>query len=194
MLESMTQNYRPTRAEVTDVASAVLAGTDAVMLSAETASGKHPARTVEVMDVICREVEGSLGGPPPRRPLEDQDRFPSAAAGAAVEAASALGIDTLVVFTESGNTARLLSKYRPQARILAFTPEPRTMARMALYWGVRPLRFQRLASTDEMILFAERKLLELGVCQPGEAVVILAGVPPNERHSTNLMKLHRIRG
>jgi pyruvate kinase len=194
MLESMTQNYRPTRAEVTDVASAVLAGTDAVMLSAETASGRYPTRSVEVMDIVCREVEASLGGPPPRRPLEANDRFPSAAAGAAVEAAYSLGIETLVVFTESGNTARLLSKYRPQARILAFTPERRTLNRMAMYWGVRPLQFQRLGSTDEMILFAERKLLELGVCQPGEAVVILAGVPPNERHSTNLMKLHRIRG
>jgi pyruvate kinase len=178
---------------VTDVASAVLAGTDAVMLSAETASGKYPVRSVEVMDIVCREVEASLGGPPPRRPLE-ADRFPSAAAGAAVEAAYALGIETLVVFTESGNTARLLSKYRPQARILAFTPERRTLNRMALYWGVRPFEFTRLSSTDEMILFAERKLLELGVCQPGEAVVILAGVPPNERHSTNLMKLHRVRG
>ena len=194
MLESMTQNYRPTRAEVTDVASAVMAGTDAVMLSAETASGKWPARSVEVMDVICREVEGSLGGPPARRPLEDGDRFPAAAAGAAVEAAHALGIETIVAFTETGNSARLLSKYRPRARVLAFTPEPRTMARMALYWGVRPLLFHRLSSTDEMIAFAERRLLELDLCHPGEAVVILAGVPPNERHSTNLMKLHRIRG
>jgi pyruvate kinase len=146
------------------------------------------------MDVICREVESSLGGPPLRRLFGGGDAFPAAAAAAAVEAASGLGIDTIVAFTESGNSARLLSKYRPQARILAFTPEPRTMARMALYWGVRPLDFHRLGSTDEMIFFAERKLLELGVCQPGEAVVILAGVPPNERHSTNLMKLHRIRG
>ena len=194
MLESMTQNYRPTRAEVTDVASAVLAGTDAVMLSAETASGKFPVRAVEVMDIVCREVEGSLTGPPARRPLEEGDRFPAAAAGAAVEAAHALGIETIVAFTETGNSARLLSKYRPRARVLAFTPETRTMARMALYWGVRPLHFDRLGSTDEMIAFAERKLLELGLCQPGEAVVILAGVPPNERHSTNLMKLHRLRG
>ena len=98
-----------------------------------------------------------------------------------------------MVFTESGNTARLLSKHRPQARVIAFTPEPRTLARMALYWGVRPLLFERLGSTDEMIAFAERRVLELGICHPGEAVVMLAGVPPNERHSTNLMKLHRLR-
>jgi pyruvate kinase len=78
--------------------------------------------------------------------------------------------------------------------VLAFTPELRTMARMSLYWGVRAFRYERLASTDEMILFAERRLLEMGICRPGEAVVMLAGVPPNERQSTNLMKLHRLRG
>ena len=111
-----------------------------------------------------------------------------------LEAASALGIETIVAFTESGNSARLLSKYRPLARIIAFTPERRTLARMALYWGVRPLPFQRLDSTDQMIAYAERKVLELGICRPGDGVVIVAGVPPNERHSTNLMKLHRVRG
>jgi pyruvate kinase len=195
MLESMTHATRPTRAEVTDVASAVLAGTDAVMLSGETATGKHPVRFVEVMDIICREVEGSLGPSPHRRLAPDDrvDSFPAAAAGAAVEAAATLGIETIVAFTETGNTARLLSKHRPHARIVAFTPEPRTLARMALYWGVRPLLFERLESTDEMIAFAERRLLELGICNAGEAVVMLAGVPPNEHQSTNLMKLHRLR-
>ncbi|HET9767343.1 MAG TPA: pyruvate kinase [Thermoanaerobaculia bacterium] len=196
MLESMTKATRPTRAEVTDVASAVLAGTDAVMLSAETATGNHPVRTVEVMDIICREIEGSLGPPSFGHGLlrDGDERFPSATAKAAVEAASALGIETIVAFTESGNSARLLSKYRPLARIIAFTPEPRTLARMALYWGVRPLPFQRLDSTDQMIAYAERKVLELGICRPGDGVVIVAGVPPNERASTNLMKLHVVRG
>lgn len=196
MLESMTKATRPTRAEVTDVASAVLAGTDAVMLSAETATGNHPVRTVEVMDIICREVEGSLGPPSFGHGLlkDGDERFPSATAKAAVEAASALGIETIVAFTESGNSARLLSKYRPLARIIAFTPERRTLARMALYWGVRPLPFQRLDSTDQMIAYAERKVLELGICRPGDGVVIVAGVPPNERASTNLMKLHVVRG
>ena len=196
MLESMTHANRPTRAEVTDVASAVLAGTDAVMLSAETATGLYPVRSVEVMDDICREVEGSLGPPALGHELlrDGDERFPSATAKAAVEASTALGIDTIVAFTESGNSARLLSKYRPLARIVAFTPEPRTMARMALYWGVRPLSFERLGSTDQMIAFAERRVLELGICRPGDAIVLVAGVPPNERASTNLMKLHRVRG
>jgi pyruvate kinase len=196
MLESMTHATRPTRAEVTDVASAVLAGTDAVMLSAETATGQYPVPAVETMDVICREVEGSLGPPALGHELlrDGDERFPSATAKAAVEAATALGIDTIVAFTESGNSARLVSKYRPLARVLAFTPEPRTMARMALYWGVRPLSFERLESTDQMIAFAEQKVLELGICRPGDAIVLMAGVPPNERASTNLMKLHVVRG
>jgi pyruvate kinase len=196
MLESMTKATRPTRAEVTDVASAVLAGTDAVMLSAETATGNHPVRSVEVMDIICREIESSLGPPSFGHGLlkDGDERFPSATAKAAVEAASSLGIETIVAFTESGNSARLLSKYRPLARIIAFTPEPRTLARMALYWGVRPLPFQRLDSTDQMIVYAEKKVLEMGICRPGDGVVIVAGVPPNERASTNLMKLHVVRG
>ena len=178
------------------MANAVLDGTDAVMLSAETATGQYPVPSVEMMDVICREVEGSLGPPALGHELlrNGDERFPSATAKAAVEAATGLGIDTIVAFTESGNSARLLSKYRPLARIVAFTPEPRTMARMALYWGVRPLSFERLGSTDQMIAFAERRVLELGICRPGDAIVLVAGVPPNERASTNLMKLHVVRG
>jgi pyruvate kinase len=190
MLESMTTAARPTRAEVTDVASAILAGTDAVMLSAETAIGRHPARVVEVMDVICREIEGSLGVSRADHLLELEERFPSATAKAAVNAAGSLGIETIVAFTESGSSARLLSKYRPLARIVAFTPEATTFRRMALYWGVQPFMFDRLGSTDEMIDFAERRLQEMGICRLGEAVVMVAGVPPNEQHSTNLMKLH----
>jgi pyruvate kinase len=190
MLESMTTAYRPTRAEVTDVASAVLSGTDAVMLSAETAVGRHPERAVEVMDVICREIERSVGWTHAERLLELEERFPAATAKAASNASGSLGLDTIVAFTESGSTARLLSKYRPRARIVAFTPEERTFRRMALFWGVQPVMFHRLGSTDEMVREASRHLVELGICRPGDAVVIVAGVPPNQRHSTNLMKLH----
>ncbi|HVS03301.1 MAG TPA: pyruvate kinase [Thermoanaerobaculia bacterium] len=193
MLESMTVNPRPTRAEVTDVASAILTGTDAVMLSGETASGKYPVRAVEMLDVICREIEGSLGyGSVQEGLLRHEEPFPSATAKSAVDAARLLGVDTIVAFTESGSTARLLSKYRPQARIVAFTPEARTYRQAAMLWGVRPLMFERLESTDAMIAFAARRLLELGICEAGEGVVMVAGVPPNERHSTNLMKLHRL--
>lgn len=194
MLESMTQAWRPTRAEVTDVSSAVLAGTDAVMLSGETAIGAHPVRVIEMMDRICRAAEGE-----PRhqsRPsvdfLESEAPVPSATTRAAVEAADALGSSTIVAFTESGSTARLLSKYRPRARILAFTPEQRTYRRMALYWGVEPRTFERFDSTDDMLLMAERRLLTEGIVKDGEIVLMVAGIPPNQQSSTNFMKLHQI--
>lgn len=193
MLESMTSNSRPTRAEVTDVANAVLDGSDAVMLSAETAIGKYPIRTVRAMDLICKEAEknpeyarGLTGF------LEDDAAFASAVALSAVRAADNLGIGTIVAFTESGSTARLLSKYRPKARIVAFTPIDRTYHNMALLAGTTPLRFARLDSTDEMISSASQSLLEHGLVEPNEAVVMVAGVPPNQRASTNLMKLHVI--
>ncbi|MBZ0111670.1 MAG: pyruvate kinase [Thermoanaerobaculia bacterium] len=192
MLESMTHAYRPTRAEVSDVATAVGAGSDAVMLSGETAVGEFPARAVEVMDLVCREVELDLESGSIDHLLTEEDPFPSAIAQAAVEAATALDIETIVAFTESGNTARLLSKYRPRARIVAFTPEERTRRRMSLYWGVEPMVMGRLSSTDEMIAAAGKRLLEMGICEAGEGVVMVAGVPPNESKSTNLMKIHRV--
>ncbi len=194
MLESMTTEWRPTRAEVTDVASAVLAGTDAVMLSGETAVGRHPARVVQTMDRICREVES---GPRHRQArkagfLEDEALVPSATSRAAVEAAVDLDLETIIAFTESGSTARLLSKYRPGARVVAFTPEPSTYRRMALYWGVEARLFERFDSTDDMLQMAERQLVAEGVCSPGETVVMVAGIPPNQKASTNFMKLHEI--
>ncbi len=194
MLESMTRSWRPTRAEVTDVASAVLAGTDAVMLSGETAVGRHPARVVKMMDRICREVEG---GPrhldtPSIDFLQEEAPVPSATTRAAVEAAADLELDAIIAFTESGSTARLLSKYRPRARVIAFTPEPSTYRRMALYWGVEARLFERFDSTDEMLSFAAAKLVEESICRPGETVAMVAGIPPNQRASTNFMKLHQI--
>ncbi len=191
MLESMTSSPRPTRAEVTDVANAVLDGTDAVMLSAETAVGDYPVRAIQVMDSICREVEenrrgGSLGAPF----LEREQPFPSAVAKSCVEASDNLGLPVIVAFTESGATARLISKYRPRAEIVAFTAVPETYRRMALFWGVTPVAFQRLDSTDEMFARAEAEILARNLATEGEAVAMVAGIPPNQRASTNLLKLH----
>ncbi len=194
MLESMTHSPRPTRAEVTDVANAVLDGTDAVMLSAETAIGEYPIRAVKMMDRICREAELSpgYGRGPTIQFLEDRARFASATAQACVDAAANLGLNAIVAFTESGSTARLISKYRPRADIFAYTPHERTYRRMALYAGVTPLPFHVVASTDEMIEYAEQNLLAAGIVKPGEGVVLAAGIPPNQSASTNLMKLHSI--
>lgn len=192
MLESMTKAPRPTRAEVTDVATAVLAGTDAVMLSAETATGEFPALTVQTMARICAEVEnedrqtvrvGFIGG---------GGKVASAVAKAAVEAAADLAVTTIVAFTESGSTARMISHYRPEARIIAFTPETAILARMALYRGVQAFHAGRQRSTDVMITAAEEFLEERGLCERAETVVMVAGIPPNKQASTNLLKIHVI--
>jgi pyruvate kinase len=193
MLESMTTSPRPTRAEVTDVANAVLDGSDAVMLSAETAIGHYPVRTIKVMGDVCREAEASPGYPAAAAGGVMTDApFPRAIAHAVADTAASLGLETVVAFTESGNTARLVSRYRPNSRIVAFTPAERTCNQLAIVWGVTPLLFPRLASTDEMIAAAERFLLERGLVSVGEAVAMAAGIPPNQRASTNLLKLHVI--
>ncbi|MFP3913853.1 MAG: pyruvate kinase [Actinomycetota bacterium] len=193
MLESMTNAQRPTRAEVTDVANAVLGGTDAVMLSGETAVGRYSVRTVETMARICQEAEMS---PMARRQpvpfVGAVNRVASAVAQAATEAATHLGISTIVAFTESGNTARLISKYRPAASIVAFSASEETRRRMALYWGVTAYDFQRREYTDHEIAAAEKFLEREKLCHRGDLVVMVAGIPPNQRSSTNLMKIHLV--
>ena len=194
MLESMVHASRPTRAEVTDVATAVLAGSDAVMLSAETAIGDHPARAVEAMARICLAAEARLRDRNVEidRQLTAAPTFASAVAGAAVEVTRKLDLSTIVAFTETGNTARLVSKHRPLADIVAFSPVESTRRRMALYWGVEPQSFERLAHTDDMIEAAERYLLSQERCRAGDSVVMIAGIPPNQKASTNLLKLHQM--
>jgi len=194
MLESMTNSPRPTRAEVTDVANAVLDGSDAVMLSAETAIGSYPVRTIKVMADICSEAELSPGYPAPPELVSAraETRFPEAIAHAVADTARSLGLATVVAFTESGNTARLVSRYRANCRIVAFTPDRETCNRLAIVWGVTPMMFPRLGSTDEMIAEAETMLLDRGVVSDGEWVAMAAGIPPNQKASTNLLKLHVI--
>lgn len=196
MLESMIVAPRPTRAEVTDVSNAVMTGTDAVMLSAETAIGQFPFATVRTMGRICQETEKAIADRP-RNTIsfinnDKAEQLASAIAGAAVEIAHNLEIDTIVAFTESGNTARLLSKYRPKARIVGFAPIQTTRARMALYRGVQPHPFGRRDYTDVMLAAAEKFLEKEGVSKRGDAVVMVAGTPPNLQASTNLLKIHVI--
>ncbi len=196
MLESMTSSPRPTRAEVTDVANAVLDGSDAVMLSAETAVGKYPVRTIEVMAGICTEAERTPGYPAHVAPgfLADDVPFPTAIAQAVADTANLLGLGTVVAFTESGNTARLVSRYRPNSRIVAFTPNEANYRRLAMVWGVTPMLFPRYDSTDEMIAHAERVLVERELVAVGEWVAMVAGIPPNQQATTNLLKLHVVGG
>jgi pyruvate kinase len=122
----------------------------------------------------------------------DENNVASAVAQAATQIALNVGASVIVAFTESGNTARLISKYRPEQRIVAFSPKIETLRRMALMWGVIPHEFERQASTDEEMALASSMLEKDGVVQRGETVVMVAGVPPNLRASTNLVKVHRI--
>jgi len=194
MLESMITNPRPTRAEVADVYRSVLDGTDAVMLSAETAIGAYPIEAVRMMDVISREAEQSpeFVTTPYAAMHHDRSPFASAVAQAAVETANRLAVDTIVAFTEAGTTARLLSKQRPWADVYAFTPHEATYRLMALFGCITPLRTPIHRSTDAMLTFAEEYLLEHGIATTGDTTVMVAGIPPNLQASTNLMKVHRV--
>ncbi len=195
MLESMITNPRPTRAEVTDVANAVMEGTDAVMLSGETAIGAYPTQVVSAMARICQTVEeGTLPdrGEHPVSFVGDENNIASAVAQAATHIAGNVGASTIVAFTETGNTARLISKYRPEQRVVAFTPNHVTRRRMSLYWGVIPHHFERRDYTDDEIALAASMLRSEGVCVHDETVVMVAGVPPHLKASTNLVKVHRI--
>jgi pyruvate kinase len=192
MLESMIESPRPTRAEVSDVANAILDGADAVMLSGETATGQHPFDAVKTMGAIISEVEHSprfRARPAPA--LDSNDSFATAVARASVAAAQQLSISTIVCCTETGRSARLLSEHRPAARVVAFTPRQETFRRMALYWGVTPFVIPSYGTTDEMLLSVSRVLVGRGLARRGEAVVITSGVP-GRIGSTNLMTVHRL--
>lgn len=194
MLESMTRSPRPTRAEASDVANAVFDGTDAVMLSAETAIGQYPVEAVRVMDRIVRTAEVETGPRFVRRAQPDQGRVsvPEAISTSAFTAAAAIGASAIVVFSEKGMTARLVSKQRPAAPIIAFTPFEVVRQRMALYWGVVPHTMVQIEHTDERISEAERRLKEEGLAKSGQRIVILSGTRIGWPGGTNLMKLHEV--
>jgi len=195
MLESMIHHPRPTRAEASDVANAVLDGTDALMLSGETAVGDYPLEAVRTMDRIIHEVERS---PRYRLNLEspsiDMPVSANAIAHAAVIAARQMSIRTVLVVTDSGGAARLMSEYRPEAAILALTTNDVTYRRLALYWGVQPLFIPPAASIDELVDHIEDLLHERGLARPGEYVVVTASVPVGAGETTNTLRIHRVGG
>ena len=194
MLESMIHSSRPTRAEVTDIANAVLDGTDAVMLSAETAVGKHPIEAVAVMNRICRAVEQSQRYMDlPRVAFRASEQtFSNAIALAAVHSAEALHLSKIIAFTETGNTVRLVSRYRPQAEVIAITPSERVYNQMAVLAHVRPFMGRRNTSIEDMWQSSSDDLLAAGIVKQGEKVIFIAGIPPGVARTTNLLKLHRI--
>ncbi|MBX3301396.1 MAG: pyruvate kinase [Nitrospira sp.] len=194
MLESMTQATRPTRAEASDVANAVFDGTDAVMLSAETAIGSYPIESVQVMDRIIRtaEADGCSGVALKRHTDLENLSIPEAVCAAASSAASAIEASAIVAFTEGGATARLISKYRPDSSLLAFTPSETVRQHMALYWGVRPYTMPRGGPPEAWIQEAERRLKSEGLVKAGDKIVIVSGTMAGQTGGTNVLKLHEV--
>lgn len=193
MLESMISHGRPTRAEATDVHMAVLQLTDAVMLSAETATGQYPVEAVCYMDRIATAAERApeLSGHH-RAKAEIAGNATEAVAQAACEIATELNARAIVTSTSSGTTPRMVAKYRPQMPIIALAAEARVRQRLALTWGVRPIASPRIRSTDELLETASRLAMTCGVAAPGDLIVITAGVPAGTPGHTNLIKVHRI--
>jgi pyruvate kinase len=177
MLESMTEKSLPTRAEAADVANAVLDGTDALMLSGETAVGRHPALTVRTMASIASEVEASpfFQERRARAFSEEDDSKDLSIAHAAYVACREFKADALVVYTESGSTARILSKFQPEVPIFALTPHAATLRRLQLVWGTEPIRIPFEKSVSDMIRAGEKTLLERSRVRPGDKIIITAG-------------------
>src|SRR3984885_5285755 len=193
MLDSMQKNPRPTRAEASDVANAVFDGTDALMLSGETASGLYPLESVVMMARIIVEAEASVTSMP--RPVHAGDlQINEAIAEAICHTAEELSLKALAVFTETGSSAALVSKYRPRTPIIGFSPERETRRRMALYWNVLPRSIDREYDIDTLAASAEKRLLEEKLVKKGDIVGIIAGTPLATQGTTNLMRLLRIGG
>src|SRR4051794_4148054 len=191
MLESMITASRPTRAEASDVANAVLDGTDALMLSGETSVGAYPIEAVQTMARIAAKIEDNALGDV--SPLGGAPRTKGGAiTRAAAEVGETLGARYLVAFTQSGDSARRMSRLRSRIPLLAFTPEAAVRSQLALSWGVETFLTPFVTHTDEMVLQVDRLLLEAGRAQPGDLVVIVAGSPPGTVGSTNAMRVHRI--
>ncbi|MFF0202908.1 pyruvate kinase [Streptomyces sp. NPDC005017] len=194
MLDSMIDNSRPTRAEASDVANAVLDGTDAVMLSGETSVGKHPVETVRTMARIVTAAEEDMlaKGLPPLTERNKPRTQGGAVARAAAEMGDFLGARFLVAFTQSGDTARRLSRYRSPIPLLAFTPDPATRSQLSLTWGAETFLGPSVDTTDAMVAQVDELLLKYGRCEKGDTVVITAGSPPGVSGTTNLVRVHHI--
>lgn len=195
MLESMIQNPRPTRAEASDVANAIFDGTDAVMLSGETAAGQYPVKSIEMMASIIRQAEkyqdtwGHWHGAPPAEIYDDAVYVTRAAREVALDR----NVAAIAVFTNNGRTALLMSKERPNTPILAFTPNQNTYNRLAMHWGVIPYLVTRADNVEQMLEHVEAAMVAQTVIRPGQQVVLVCGFPVNAFRAPNLVLLHTVR-
>jgi pyruvate kinase len=191
MLESMVENPRPTRAEASDVANAIFDGSDAVMLSAETASGKYPREAVAIMAKIILEAESNMQEPLQRRRPGRHLSISETICESVAHAAQDLEMRAIAVYTESGTTARLISKYRPQSPVVAFAGKPSVCARLNLLWGVRPIQCEMNMDTEAMVARAEKEMLQSRAAQTGDVIAVVAGTR-SSTGSTNFMRLHEV--
>ena len=194
MLESMTVHPRPTRAEASDVANAVIDGTDALMLSGETATGHYPVKAVEMMARIISVTERTQHAVGFNKVWDRPEVLdvPEAICETVAHMTAELDLKAVAVFTQSGSSARLISKYRPRVPVFAFSPFENVLRRTALYWGVAPVHMRRLQSTDKMVEAAADRLREMGIVSQGDFIAVIAGNPIAKRGSTNILKVHRI--
>jgi pyruvate kinase len=190
MLDSMINNSRPTRAEASDVANAVLDGADAVMLSGETSVGRYPIESVQTMSRIALAVEVESVVVPPLTHVPRTKR--GVLSYAARDIGERLNAKALVAFTQSGDTVRRLARLHTHLPLLAFTPEPEVRSQLALTWGTETFLVPRVDSTDQMVRQVDISMLSIGRYQPGDLVVIVAGSPPGTVGSTNLIRVHRL--
>src|SRR6266487_499520 len=190
MLESMITHPRPTRAEASDVANAIFDGTDALMLSAETAAGDYPLEAVQTMVRIAQAMEDDLSST--RQPQCQQLTSAHAVSHAARALAEETSVKAIVVFTRTGPSAHLISTDRPRTPILAYTPSERVYRQLALWWGVWPYRIDMGDTTEDLIARVDRRLLEDGLVSRGEHVVIMGGLPIASEAPTNFVKLQRV--
>ncbi|MED3570831.1 pyruvate kinase [Cytobacillus praedii] len=194
MLDSMQRNPRPTRAEASDVANAIFDGTDAIMLSGETAAGTYPVEAVQTMHNIASRAETALAHKEilSNRSKDNEHNITDAIGQSVAHTALNLDVDAIITPTESGHTARMISKYRPKAPIVAVTSNDFVSRRLALAWGVYPCIGKKAVTTDDMLDTAVEESLNSGIVSSGDLVVITAGVPVGEAGTTNLMKIHVI--
>ena len=195
MLDSMIENPRPTRAEITDVANAIYDGTSAIMLSGETAAGRYPVEAVRTMDAIARKTESHIDD---ARLLglrcRNRMNITAATAHAACTTAKDIGADAILTVSQAGITAQMVSSFRPETTVVALLLEEQVQRQMALYWGVEPITMPRAENTDELVELAVQSAEKAGLIRHGDLVVITAGVPVGISGTTNMIRIQQVGG
>ena len=195
MLDSMIENPRPTRAEITDVANAIYDGTSAIMLSGETAAGKYPVEAVRTMDAIALRTEANIEcDMPVRKAKQTKLSITAATAHAACTTAMDIGADAILSVSQRGVTAQMVSRFRPSTTVVALLLDPQVQRQMALYWGVEPITMPFASSTDELVDFAVQAAEKAGIVKQGDLVVVTAGVPVGVSGTTNMIRVCQVGG